>query len=70
MPLKAEHVTDEQWKLTTFEGNRRSQLIEWSKLSFAEKIRCIDEMQEIAEAFERARPLARPIVPSNHVEKK
>ena len=63
MLLKAEHVTEEQWKSTTFEGNRREQLIAWSRLSFAEKIKCVDEMQEIAEAFERARALARPIVP-------
>ncbi|HEY4328837.1 MAG TPA: hypothetical protein VGN88_03810 [Phycisphaerae bacterium] len=64
MPLNAEHVTEEQWRSTTFEGNRREQLQAWAKLSFADKMKCVDEMQRIATAFERARPLARPIVPT------
>ena len=50
------------WDTGTFEGNRRHQLLEGAKLSFAEKIKWVEEAQRIAEAFEKARPLATPVI--------
>ena len=64
MAQNTEKITPEQWESTTFEGNRRAQLQAWAKMPFAKKIEWAEEAQRLATAFERARPLARPIVPS------
>jgi len=61
-PSKEQTQTD-PWETGTFGGNRRHQLREDAKLSFAEKIKWVEEAQRLAEAFEKARPFAKPLVP-------
>jgi len=57
-----EQPKEDPWETGTFEGNRRYQLREDAKLSFAEKIKWVEEAQRIAEMFEKARPRATPLV--------
>ncbi len=43
------------WSLTTFEGLRRIQRLEFAALSFAEKLERVEQMGEIVEMFEAIR---------------
>jgi hypothetical protein len=40
---------DIDWSLTTWEGARREQMRRWSKMSLAEMILALEEMQVLAE---------------------
>jgi hypothetical protein len=42
-----------RWELTTFEGVRRLQRAEFMMLPLRDKIRILEEMQQVAEAFRR-----------------
>jgi hypothetical protein len=41
--------SDIDWSLTTWEGARREQTRRWTKMTLAEIISALEEMQEIAE---------------------
>ena len=41
------------WELTTFEGNRRTQHLEFFALSFQEKLERLENFAEIEELFSR-----------------
>jgi hypothetical protein len=43
------------WSLGTWEGNRRAQLRSWRRLSLRERLEALDDMNELAEAFAKAR---------------
>ncbi|MBL8887742.1 MAG: hypothetical protein JNK16_13875 [Phycisphaerales bacterium] len=47
------------WSLTTFEGLRRKQRLEFVALSFEEKLERLEQMSEIAEMFEANRQVER-----------
>lgn len=51
---------DSDWTLATFDGLRRRQHAEFKALSLREKIRVLEEMEEVAQAMRRVgtrRPL-------------
>ncbi|HEY3784160.1 MAG TPA: hypothetical protein VGL55_02640 [Steroidobacteraceae bacterium] len=48
------------WSLTTWEGARREQARRWSKMSLADMILALEEMQTLAERLSQAAAQARP----------
>jgi len=55
-------TTLDPWAEASFEGNRRSQLIEWNSMTFIQKIDWLEEGHRLAMDFENARKSVRPIV--------
>ena len=49
MPTNETHPEDIDWSLTTWEGARREQMRRWSRMSLAEMILALEEMQVLAE---------------------
>ena len=47
------------WSLGTWEGSRRAQLRNWRKLTLRERLQALDDMNELAEAFAKARAAGR-----------
>jgi hypothetical protein len=45
---------DIDWSLTTWEGARREQMRRWSKMSLAEMILALEEMQVLAEKLSQS----------------
>jgi hypothetical protein len=43
------------WAAATFEGNEREQLQRWAKMSFAEKVRWLEEADRMSRKFEAFR---------------
>ena len=46
-------MSDVDWKVTTWEGNRSVQQAEFMRLSFREKILELERMSEVAAALQR-----------------
>jgi hypothetical protein len=60
---------DDFWAETTWDGHERKQLQEWAKISFAEKVKGLEEMQKIATLFQAARhKMGLTIFPDGHIE--
>ena len=49
MPSSEPQASEIDWSLTTWEGARREQMRRWGKMSLAEMILALEEMQAIAE---------------------
>jgi hypothetical protein len=49
MPTNEPHQGDIDWSLTTWEGARREQTRRWARMSLAEMILALEEMQVLAE---------------------
>lgn len=52
MKQNQDHI---DWSRTTWEGARREQLRQWRKLSLYEKLRALEEMEDLAGKFSKAR---------------
>ncbi|HEX7060951.1 MAG TPA: hypothetical protein VF200_03225 [Woeseiaceae bacterium] len=53
MEDEANHDID--WSLTTWEGSRRAQMRHWMSLTLRERLKAVDEMDEVARHFEAMR---------------
>jgi hypothetical protein len=49
MPTSEPRQDDIDWSLTTWEGARREQTKRWARMSLAEMILALEEMQALAE---------------------
>lgn len=48
-------MSDFDWEVTTWEGNRRAQRNAFSRLSFREKILELERLSDMAEALQKGR---------------
>lgn len=46
---------DIDWSLTTWEGSRRAQLRHWLSLTLRERLKAVEEMDDLARHFEEMR---------------
>ncbi|MFO0729508.1 MAG: hypothetical protein U0231_13840 [Nitrospiraceae bacterium] len=49
MPENRPHISEFDWRLTSFEGSRREQLRRWAQLPLEDILLAIEEMQDIAQ---------------------
>jgi hypothetical protein len=54
MPTDDPQTDGIDWSLTTWEGARREQLRRWSRMSLAEMILALEEMQVLAEKLSQS----------------
>lgn len=53
--MRNEVDRDIDWSLTTWEGSRRAQLRHWLSLTLRERLKAVEEMDELARHFEEMR---------------
>lgn len=49
------HIPDEAWEQTTWEGNRRAQLRHALSLTLRERLQAVEDMAEVAQRFREMR---------------